>query len=268
MGGGAPKHLHQILAQADVVAVVTVAACERPPDRGQTQATLQVERIIHGRLQGKSVVVENVDPNECMGPAAKYVVGERVLVFLNQHARNRYTTCGLAFGAKVLDDQQRAACIQRVQEFHRIRAVKGDAKRKSFWAEWAVRCAEEPATREDGLSLLCRGTRGELGSEPLPDEPTRYYPLLNPSQQDRLFETLNRLRSEEDAYANINRLMRVIAYAFQDEPMLKIADMVTDLLQANDNRPSHLEPIPRKIEALLDEFGNRYDDLKLRRAGE
>jgi hypothetical protein len=257
-----PQLLQDILASADMVAVATVVKNDHQNATSRIQAKLQIEKVVHGKLKQRTVLIENIDENACMGPVANYVVGQRVLVFLNQLPSGRFAACGSAFGVKVLNKQQRSKCIQRITEFHRIRWIKDEANRKRQWAQWAVQCAEEPSTRSGGLELLCRGSYGELGGKPSPTELTWYFPLLDRTQQERMLDLLRRLPSGKKSSDDVCRIMRVISFARQDKSLLAITKQTEALYSDGRADVKHLQKVSAKADALRKTFAETYEQLR------
>lgn len=265
MGGPLPETLHEILAHSDVVAVARVAAVQAGTFGVYEYTKLKLERVIRGKPHSQEVLVVNSDPNGCSGPAAKFVVKDRVLVFLKyleEDSGDRYVTSGSSKAVRVLNDAALAATIRRVEEFYRIRMVEHDAKRKLYWAEWAVRCAEEPSSLSDAMDLLSRGTSGELDSDPLPNSRTRYFPLLDESQVVRLLKVIKRPELDQNSCRDKIKLTRVIAFAIQDQLLLDIASEISKFVRSRKKIDSD-ELFAERYHKLILRYLARCDELEL-----
>lgn len=166
-GGPPPKPLRALYTESDLVVVARVGRTvpvEMVPVDGQPlkvylmRTSLRVNSTVKG--QGNHGVIplyhlswQSDDAAETLNQFGEYGDADKLLFFLKRRADGEgYEEADSSYGVKKLSDADLRVYVERMNELALIlQQEKPDPARIM---EWIVRCAEEPATRWEGLYEL------------------------------------------------------------------------------------------------------------------
>jgi len=184
-----PQPLRKLFVEAELVVVAvpgrSVAVPERPDDWDQAAVPLAIRRVLKGDPALKEVTVFHKPNLICPAPDT-YPEGKTVVAFLHRHkTRDGYRAPGLSYASKVLEPRALEAFVARVEELAKIPDAAAPSEPSRELVEWAVKCAENPATRWDGA---CEFSWAVLGR----DEKAKPISVrrLDESQVGRLYRGL------------------------------------------------------------------------------
>lgn len=180
----APVALSELCDRSDLVAVVRPGSGEG--SGFDCRVTAEVLETVHGEPHG-TLTVSYACGLVCPRPPS-YPEGEVVLAFLSWDEEDGvHRTVGLSYGTKIVPAEERRLFAARVRELFVLREREGEAWRESAaFVDWAVRCAEEPGTRSDGLLVLDGARRFGVAFARDP----ALLPRLDDAQWRRLVESL------------------------------------------------------------------------------
>jgi hypothetical protein len=151
-----PQPLDKLTRESDLIVIARVVETTREESRDESDfrsaiARLQITSVLKGSLSGQ--VVEVVYPADLGCPAPpRYEKGKTVLAFLTSNEQTgRFRTVGLSYGTKYGSRRELEVYSARIREFVEIEQQPDSALRRQQLVEWFVRCAEEPATRREGM---------------------------------------------------------------------------------------------------------------------
>ncbi len=165
-GGPPPKPLRALYTESDLVVVarvgqtvpVEVASFEDKAKAYLLKTSLHVNSTVKGQGNHGVISLYSVrwrGQNDDQAPTAydDYDDGEKLLFFLKRRANEEgYEEADVSYGVKKLTDADLRVYVERMDELTLImQQEKPDPARI---VEWLVRCAEEPATRWEGLYEL------------------------------------------------------------------------------------------------------------------
>ncbi len=166
-GGPPPKPLRALYAESDLVVVARVGQTvpiemapldDQPLKVYLMKTSLLVSSTVKG--QGNHGVVplyhlrwQSKDEAETLNPFGEYGDSAKLLFFLKRRADGEgYEEADSSYAVKQLSDADLRVYVERMNELALIlQQEKPDPARIT---EWLVRCAEEPATRWEGLYEL------------------------------------------------------------------------------------------------------------------
>jgi hypothetical protein len=209
-----PQPLDKLTRESDLIVIARVVETTREESRDESDfrsaiARLQITSVLKGSLSGQ--VVEVVYPADLDCPAPpRYEKGKTVLAFLTSNEQTgRFCTVGLSYGTKYGSRRELEVYSARIREFVEIEQQPDSALRRQQLVEWFVRCAEEPATRREGMyetvearwrktqenesgKQSARPEAGDDISEIEKDVSGNFTALLTEEQKRRLTEALYR----------------------------------------------------------------------------
>ncbi len=220
------RTIRQLYGDAALVVVADVVRTERTgEERGwsDTRAVLRVRSILKGSSVGDEVEVYFCPGLICPAPES-YEAGMSVLAFLApREGAAGYSTCSLAWGARVLDWEAKNAYVRRLQELKALLPLVDGAQRDWALKSWLMRCLASPATRPDAL----------LDLEGIPDydlvtetprkavEPWRDLSGADLRELAALLQTP--IASQSCLFSEVPRLLRILAKRLQHPELIRLA---------------------------------------------
>ncbi len=122
-------------------------------------ALVAITETLQGKLNTDTLRVFFTSGMICPAPGVLYE-GEDALVFLDKKEKsNDYFIHALSYGVKHgLGPQEYATCKDRITEMQAILRTQDSKDCNETVVNWLVKCAEQPATRWDGLYELSPGS--------------------------------------------------------------------------------------------------------------
>jgi len=157
-----PNALKKLAADSQVIVVAQVESIDvgrseiiQDGDSIETVNELsQANLVVLDVLKGNPESIITVEFNKrisCPAPAS-YQEGTKVLAFLDKKPLvNKYSTHARSYGAKTLNDVDLEIYVQRIEEIQQILQLKDKDEQRNETIEWLVKCAENKATRFEGL---------------------------------------------------------------------------------------------------------------------
>jgi Carboxypeptidase regulatory-like domain len=158
VGGGHPQSLFDLYRESDLVAIARVGrstVVETEDGAKQIKAALHITSQFKGENSRQVISLYHWVDDSYQIP---FKPGDRLLVLLQRRESEEgerldgYEATGWGDGVKQLDDGALEVYRQRIEELTAI-IRRGNPDPAEF-VEWLVRCAEEPATRQEGVSKL------------------------------------------------------------------------------------------------------------------
>lgn len=166
-GGPPPKPLRALYTESDLIVVARVGATvpvemasvdEQGLKVYLTKTSLHVDSTVKG--QGNHAVIplynlrwQEQDNHEVPTSYGEYADTDKLLFFLKRRADGEgYQEADSSYGVKQLSDADLRVYIERMDELALI--LQQEQPDPARIVEWLVRCAEEPATRWEGLYEL------------------------------------------------------------------------------------------------------------------
>src|SRR5262249_21666665 len=113
-------------------------------------ARILVREMLQGEIQ-ESVIELSFEPFMVCPAPDRYQVGTEVLLFLKKNESGEYYTHTPSYGAKTLELPQIEVYKKRIQEMQRIMTHPDGLDKYLETVEWLVACAENEATRWEGV---------------------------------------------------------------------------------------------------------------------
>ncbi len=221
-----PRSLRQLYIDSELVVVADVKKTEagdREDDWSSGKATLQISSCLKGKTKNKSIVVYYAAGVFCPAPA-RYETGETVLAFLKSREKGGgYRTYALSYGAKALTKSELGFYLARIKELKNILVIKEEGERLKETTAWLVKCAENEATRQEGLLDLDGPSRYYSTKEKKPEP--KFLKYLNEDQKNRLVAILESAKPGKDGMPyDILTVMSILSKTTEDEELLRIVE--------------------------------------------
>lgn len=260
---GPPPSLLWLVHQAELIIVADVTGMVEIDDPNvalgkiPVAAKLDVIQVLKGRAGSDKVEVDLGPQMTCPTPA-RYVVGETVIAFLSKRDRRWYTPY-LAHGTKVAPDAQIPAFATRIKELVAIQSAKNEELQRRYFAEWSVRCAEQPVTRSEGINLLAMEAHALLNSSPTDTSKSTSIEHLDSKQLARLHAILQQIRPQDDTIAVTRHLVMILAVASGRPRLVEIARELNDRVIAEKRTAKAAQQHLEDELILVDRFIAAYD---------
>jgi len=160
-------------------------------------ARILVREMLQGEIK-ESVIELSFEPFMVSPAPDQYKVGTEVLLFLKKNESGEYYTHTPFYGAKTLELPQIEVYKKRIHEMQRIMTHRDGLDKYLETVEWLVACAENEATRWEGVYELSPESDFMSYYAHSPFEFFRF--LLSAEQKQRLRTAL--LSSTETQYDN------------------------------------------------------------------
>lgn len=187
-----PRPLRKLCMESQFIVIAKVEGLGSVKDEGYSEgkARLRILEVLKGNIS-KPVIEVLYSPNMICPAPPEYPKGSTVVAFLD-HSRGEkfYTTHGLSYGAKVVDESGLKVYSERISEMLAIIKQGNSPEKEKRIVEWLVRCAEEPVTRWEGAYELSPG--GDFMSFYEREQPRDFATLLTKEQRSRLSAALFR----------------------------------------------------------------------------
>lgn len=175
-------------------------------------ARILVREMLQGEIQ-ESIIELSFEPFMVRPAPDQFKVGTEVLLFLKKNDSGEYYTHTPSYGAKTLELPQIEVYKKRIREMQRIMTHPEGLDKYMETVEWLVRCAENEATRWEGVYELSPESDFMSYYARSPFEFFRF--LLSPEQKERLRTAL--LNSTETEYNNLGLIDLVYVGTEKDD---------------------------------------------------
>lgn len=150
-------------------------------------ARIAVLELLKGQLNADTIELEFNPYMFCPAPAM-YYDSTQVICFLNRDDNKNLYTQALSYGSKTLNPEEIAVYKARIAEIQNIAHIENASQKLTETTEWLVKCAENPATRWEGVFELKPGSN--FMSFYSHDAGIAFDSLLTGEQKERLFQAL------------------------------------------------------------------------------
>lgn len=116
-------------------------------------ARIEVREVLKGTIKTAAVEVA-FEPNMVCPAPARYIPGTEVVVFLDKRDNGMFETHALSYGARATTLPDIAVFRDRIREMQQIQTITDTDQQFLETTEWLVKCAEQEATRWDGVYEL------------------------------------------------------------------------------------------------------------------
>lgn len=153
-----PQPLRTLYQRSELIAIAEVGASVVAEKGNETQllkTRLRISTLLKGEVPKRGVHIYHWEVGSEPG---EFVSGDRLLVFLKRRRDEReklqdgYESSDWSFGIKKLDDATLSAYRARIEELQAL--MQRGQPAQAELVEWLVRCAEDPATRTEGVQEL------------------------------------------------------------------------------------------------------------------
>lgn len=259
-----PRPLRKLVMEAPIIVTGYVEDVIKSKDRnefGSRTAILKIREVLQGSVSESVIKIPYRSNVICPAPP-HYDSGTWVVVFLSRE-KHVYQTYALSYGVKTVTQEDITIYRDRIVEMQKILMIENKDDQFLQTVEWLVKCAEHPATRQEGTYEL--SPESDFMSYYDRDQNPSFQFMLTTDQKLRLKNAL--LKSEEDDYSHI-ALIDLVYADYQTE----VFDYMLNTLKNSDNlqlwyagsylqRLAHLKTSARlkELMAAYEKEGNDYD---------
>ncbi|GEM_PF-1134471 len=191
-----PRPLRKLIMESELIvwAKVLIVGKEKENNKKDNfwerdYALLQVNELLQGKIKDTALKVYFSSEMICPAPGV-FFKNEQVLAFLDKNKKaGGYTVHALSYGVKHgLDATAYAVYKERIKEMQALLEMDDSGEKDEQILEWLVKCAEDKATRWEGVYELSPGS--DFMSYYDREGPVRKDIYLNGEQRQRLFNAL------------------------------------------------------------------------------
>lgn len=222
----APRPLRTLVIESDAIIVGNVVSVYDRKYEGKKKkkvyypeykiAKIAVVETLQGKVLNDTIEIQ-FDPKMTCPSSDMYFEKTSAIVFLDIK-NGIYSTHALSYGSKTLDSSGILTYKERISEIQKILEIKDSISQRTETVEWLVKCAENEATRWEGVFEL----HGYKEFSNSPDDSFKKF--LSQNQKARLKATL--LSSEYIGYYELE-----LSDLIHDENSVEIDKFILDKLK-------------------------------------
>jgi hypothetical protein len=191
-----PRPLRKLIMESELIVWAKVLDVGKEKENKKKEnfweydyAILQVHELLHGKIKDTALKVYFSSGMICPAPGV-FFKNEQVLAFLDKSKKaGSYTVHALSYGVKHgLDATAYAMYKERIKEMQALLEMDDSREKDEQILEWLVKCAEDKATRWEGVYELSPGS--DFMSCYDREGPVRKDIYLNRAQRQRLFNAV------------------------------------------------------------------------------
>jgi hypothetical protein len=261
-----PRPLRKLIIESEYIVIAHVVDIREKRSKKKNDwegfvAELMVRDVLQGKLKDTVLQITYSPYMICPAPA-HFEKGTEVLVFLNK-TNDRFYVNALSYGAKTLSEADLVVYTTRIREMQAILKIEDKDEQFIQTADWLVKCAEDPATRYEGIYELSPGSNFMSYYDKGEQQPFQF--ALNANQMERLKKALFASASlNYDELGIIDLIYSsdpVGIYGFMHKNLSSISEDNYWMAGEVMKRMMYYKTSPQ-LEKLVSEFESKIFDLK------